>query len=336
MVSACRNCVPPASTNRRQRVVDRPDREPAREGRALLQRPDRGPERALHALALLVGEGVEGEGVADMAAVLLEVADVRLGEHPLARGADERRRGPEALPLELLDPARGSRGLLFRNPLRREPHQQPGQLQGMDHVIDVDAPEDARRHLSSGGGGGVLDHRDPAARLHRHHPRRAAVLEAGEDHADHARPVGPGGGPEERVDRGTVAVLARPAHDLDVAGPHEEVAVGRREVDAPGSDGVPVERMHRLERAAGGEELRHLARVAGRGVDHHEERRGKPGGQLRDELEEQLDAAGRRAEHDDVAVGHAPTVGSQGAARLPPVSVHRALSRPFAAGGPSW
>jgi hypothetical protein len=70
---------------------------------------------------------------------------------------------------------------------------------------------------------GILDHRDPAAALHRGEAR----------------------GAEERVHRGPVQVLARAARQAQHPVAHQQVMVGRGHVDLPLREDLAVLRMER-------------------------------------------------------------------------------------------
>jgi hypothetical protein len=78
-------------------------------------------------------------------------------------------------------------------------------------MIDVDVLEGVAGHAGIQRVLGVLDHRDPAARLDRHQPGGAVVEGARQDHPDHPGRVLAGGAAEQRVDGGPVAVLPRAA-----------------------------------------------------------------------------------------------------------------------------
>jgi hypothetical protein len=132
----------------------------------------------------------------------------------------------------------------------RETDEQTGKLERVHDVVDGDLPDHVLRHVRNRGTRGILRDGDAAARLHRHHPGRAAVLVPGQHDADDARSVRLRCTAEERVDRRTVSVLLRAANDVHPSWPDEELHVGRSDVDLAALDLLLVERVTRRESTA--------------------------------------------------------------------------------------
>jgi hypothetical protein len=76
--------------------------------------------------------------------------------------------------------------------------------------------------------------------LHRHHANGAIVESAGEQEADYPGAKCSRCRAEEWVNRGTVAILAWPAGDVDPIACDEHVLVGRGHVDPARLDLLPV------------------------------------------------------------------------------------------------
>jgi hypothetical protein len=132
-------------------------------------------------------------------------------------------------------------------------------------------------------------------------PARSAIEVTGQEHANHAGPVGDRSRSEESVDGRPEPVLLGPPDHLYVAGPQLKVGVGGRDVDPPFDDPIAVNRVPGAQGPAAGEQLRQAVLGAGAGVHGHEDGGGQLGGQRRHEARERVDPPFRRAHHDDVS-----------------------------------
>ena len=74
-------------------------------------------------------------------------------------------------------------------------------------------------------------------------PDGAVVQQAGEHEADHARAEGEGGGAEEGVDGRAGHVLPRAGAEEDGAVRHQQVAVGRGDIDPAALERLAVHRL---------------------------------------------------------------------------------------------
>src|SRR5829696_10524175 len=79
---------------------------------------------------------------------------------------------------------------------------------------------------------GVLDDRDATSRLDGKESGGSVFQGARKDHPNHPSRILAGGTAEQRVDGRPVAVLPWPAGKMDVAGPHQDMMIGRGDVDA--------------------------------------------------------------------------------------------------------
>src|SRR5262245_64749073 len=89
----------------------------------------------------------------------------------------------------------------------------------------------ALRHVAIGRALGVLNHSGSAAALDREEPGGAVVERAREQHPDNPGGRSDGCRTEERVDRRSAAVLARPATDMNMPNSDEQVAVRRGHIN---------------------------------------------------------------------------------------------------------
>jgi hypothetical protein len=107
-------------------------------------------------------------------------------------------------------------------------------------MIDLYLLECVARHRRVERICGVLDDRDAATRLDGQESGGPVVQGTRKDHPDHPGRVLAGGAAEQWVDGRPVAVLARAAGQVHVAGPHQDMVIGRGDVDAPGLDRFAV------------------------------------------------------------------------------------------------
>jgi hypothetical protein len=149
----------------------------------------------------------------------------------------------------------------------------------------------------------VLHQREAAHPLDLEEAPGPVVERAGEHDPDHARSVARGRSAEQRVDRRTKAVLARPVRQPQPAPVHEEMRVGRGDDDLAVADALPVLGERRRQVADPGNQLREAARLLARRVDHDEDHRGEVPRQPAHHAAERLESAGRAPDHDDVAGG---------------------------------
>jgi hypothetical protein len=293
-------------------ALDRVARHPLSERNGLLQRSQRGPERRFD-LARLVGQEARvAVGVTDVAAEAEQPAFGDVPERPPAlRARDARRRKPVdplAQPVAaalcgvaqgghprreggLALPASGARGNRVRNLFDRE------------HLVDFDAAHRRERHARERRLLGLLHQGEAAHPLDLEEAPGPVVERAGEHDPDHARAIARGRGAEQRVDRGTKAVLARAVRQPKPAPVHEEMRVGRGDDDLAVADALPVLGERRRQLADPRDQLREEAWLLARRVDHDEDRRGEVPRQPARHAAERFESTGRAPDHDDVAGG---------------------------------
>ena len=105
----------------------------------------------------------------------------------------------------------------------------------------------------------ILDHGDAARLLDRLQARGAVVERSAGDDADDARTVVVRRGPERRIDRRPVHVLARTALDRDATAVHVHLHARRRDVDASGADWLGVDGVGRRQQPGAVEDGRQQA-----------------------------------------------------------------------------
>jgi len=116
--------------------------------------------------------------------------------------------------------------------------------------------------------------------------------------ANGLRAMGLRRGAEERIDRRTEMVLARPARQLEGRCAHQQVVVRLGDIDMSWPKRFAVDGMGRGKRPNAGEHRRQPAR--GRADVHHDEDgRRAVRGQLAHEVHQRLDTASRRTDHHD-------------------------------------
>jgi hypothetical protein len=106
---------------------------------------------------------------------------------------------------------------------------------------------------------------------------------------------------EEDVRRGAVAVDLRSSGDPDDTALEREVSIRRRDADRPDPNRSTVDADRDGKAAGPREDPGQGARRPGRRMEHREDRRSERVGQSLGDRRERLDAAGRGADHDDVA-----------------------------------
>jgi hypothetical protein len=137
-------------------------------------------------------------------------------------------------------------------------------------MVDLDMLERVARHPRVERIGRLLDDRDATTRLDRQEPGGAVVQGTRQDHPDHPGRVLAGGAAEQRVDGRPVAVLARPAGQVHMAGSQLDMVVGRGDVDAPGLDRLAVLDVGGRQRAVTAQELGQGAGTGRRQVEDDE------------------------------------------------------------------
>ena len=120
------------------------------------------------------------------------------------------------------------------------------------------------------------------------------------------------GRPEERVDGGAEAVLARPLGDPEDAGFHQQMPVGRSDIDAARLQALAIPGIVRRQRPGTVQDGIENSRRFRRGVQDDTDRRGKILGQSTDEFAKGLDTAGGCADNNDAlhSLPSAPGYGS--------------------------
>ncbi len=191
-----------------------------------------------------------------------------------------------------------------------EREQRPGQLgRGADHGARHLAQRRVR-HRVEGRVGGLLHRGRAPVPDDLEEPRRPVVEHAAEHHPDRARAHIEGEGAEERVDRGTVPVLAGATGDAQRALLEQQVVSGHRDLHQARGRDVAVGRGPDGEVGPAVQQVRRPSRRTVGLVDHDEDggrQRGREPGQHRTD---RLQAAGRRADAD-----HPRRVGLAGAHR---------------------
>src|SRR3954468_9525761 len=79
---------------------------------------------------------------------------------------------------------------------------------------------------------GVLHDCDPAAPLDLPQPKCPVVQRASENHTDHSGPIAQCSRTEKRVDCGSVPVLFRATLEVKVFLAHDQMVIGRGDIDA--------------------------------------------------------------------------------------------------------
>jgi hypothetical protein len=151
------------------------------------------------------------------------------------------------------------------------------------------------------------------------------VQGAREDQPDHPGRVLAGGAAEQRVDGRPVAVFPWPAGEVHVAGPQQDMVIGRGDVDTPRLDRLAVPDMGGRQRATA---VQNFGQGTGPGrwqVEDHEYGCGEIAGQRGGQVSKRLHAAGRGADDHDAVVEHSwpPEHGNRWMAAVGPATEDR-------------
>ena len=152
---------------------------------------------------------------------------------------------------------------------------------------------------------GILDDGHAPPRLDGQQPGGPVVQGTREDDADHTVRVLAGGAAEQWVDGGPVAVLARPAGEVHVAGAQQNMVIGRGDVDVAGPDRLAVLDVGGGQWATAAQDLGQGAGPGGRQMEDHEHGCLEVVRQRGGQVGERLHAAGGCADDHDAVVGHA-------------------------------
>ena len=104
-------------------------------------------------------------------------------------------------------------------------------------IVGFDLAHDIIGHVRYLGISGVLDDNRPAARFDRQRARAAVIERARKYHGHHTLPIRSGRAAEESIDRGAMAIFARPHDGCHATRLNHEVAIWRREINFAGADG---------------------------------------------------------------------------------------------------
>src|SRR5262245_63407133 len=114
-------------------------------------------------------------------------------------------------------------------------------------MINFDVMQRTQRHRRPLGITWILHDGQSAGTLDFAEPNRTVVQRPAQNHADRATAVRDGGTAKQRVDGGTVAMLASPAGDRHAAASNCQVKSCRRDVDPPRSNWIAVSRVPRWQ-----------------------------------------------------------------------------------------
>src|SRR5215211_2247191 len=171
-------------------------------------------------------------------------------------------------------------------------------------MVDLNMLERVARHAGVQRVRRVLDNSNATARLDRQQSGGPVVQGARQDHPDHPGRVLTGGAAEQRVDGRPVAVLPRPAGKVHVAGPQQDMAIGRGDVDLPGLDWLAVPDMAGRQRAMPAQDLGQSTGPSRRQMEDYEHGCGEIAWQRGGQISERFHAAGRGADNHDAVIGH--------------------------------
>ncbi len=137
-------------------------------------------------------------------------------------------------------------------------------------MINGHVAHGVERHVGRRRFGWVLDNGEAAPGFHCVEPGRAVVELTSEDDADDPFSMGPGGAAKKRIDRGPGSVLARTGIELHDAIVNQEMAIGRRDVNAVSLVRHVVLGADGSDSSSPAQDFRQDA--AGAGVHHDEDR----------------------------------------------------------------
>jgi hypothetical protein len=173
------------------------------------------------------------------------------------------------------------------------------------YVIDFDAGSGAFSHSSVERLIRILHHGDSTVALHRHQPDSPIVEGTGKQHADHPAPKALGSRAKQRVDRGPVAILPRPASELNPVLGDEHMAVRWRDVNPAGLYFLIVGGVDGWEGARTAENSReHTLAVRGKVMDDEDGSR-QIAGEAGSEPSHGLDASGGESNYNYIMTRHA-------------------------------
>src|SRR5262249_37238693 len=131
-----------------------------------------------------------------------------------------------------------------------QPYEHGSNLLHHQAVIDLQILRRVARHLPERRIPRGLHDRDAAMDFDCDQPGCAVVSQTAQNHTDGFRPESGGCGAKQRIDRRTEAVLPGAASHPNGLPLQGHVIVRRSEVDAAGTDGLPIRRMNAWYRTA--------------------------------------------------------------------------------------
>lgn len=174
----------------------------------------------------------------------------------------------------------------------------------LDKMIWLQPLQGILRHLRESGAAGILHHGDAATLPELPQAGRAVAECPGQDHTDAAVAAADRGRAQHHIDRRAGVVFARAGAELDLIALDHQMPVRRRDIDVPFVQGRTGRGEARFERSSAAQKfVKHGARTA-RQVNGH----AHCGGEIRwkppRQIHQGVDAAGRGADGDNIAVGH--------------------------------
>src|SRR5438874_4748366 len=161
----------------------------------------------------------------------------------------------------------------------------------------------AGRHPRIEGITRILNDCDPSSLLDGNESCRPIIERAAQDDADDARSVRECRAPKERIDGGTMTILARTmnAAKRPIALDHE-MLVGRGDVDRSVAKRLSVFHLLCRKRLLARENMREKTLRVGRNVNDDENRRRERVRKSLDDLNERVDAAGGSSNDDNALI----------------------------------
>ncbi len=218
-------------------------------------------------------------------------------QHPAVDGATE---GDLHLERDVVPALAGRVRLGFE-----DPDQQLGHVFDGGPEVDVGGPKRPQRHVRRCGVGWILHDRLAATALQVGQARGAVVHVAGQEHPDSACAVVQADRAEQRVDRRAAQVFPRPPPQAASPVDHQQVPVGRRDIDVARSDRLPVFGGLGREDAGAAKDLGQRVQAPGPDMDHHEDGRGELRRQFPQQGLDGVDRPGRPRDPDGSVDGHA-------------------------------